>query len=89
MKDNLSLKHISFLLYFILFIIYNKNRPSLLSKDQTQHNHFFQSFCLPSMAVHNSDILGKSYRQEEIQYIKELFTILQVNMHVSKDPKNV
>ena len=39
------------------------------------------------MAVHNSNILGKSYRKEEIQHIKELFTILQVNMHVSKNPK--
>ena len=38
-KDNLSLKHISLLFYFNLFLFYNKNHPSLLSKDQTQHNH--------------------------------------------------
>ena len=34
-KDNFSLKRISLLFYFILFLFY----PSLLSKDQTQHNH--------------------------------------------------
>ena len=37
-KDNLSLKRISLLFYFILFLFYNKNHPPLLLKDQTQYN---------------------------------------------------
>ena len=43
-KDNLSLKRISLLFYFILYLFYNKNKPSLLSKDQTQHNHWENLF---------------------------------------------
>ena len=43
MKDNLSLKRILLLFYFILFLFYNQNHPSLLLKDQTQHNHVMDS----------------------------------------------
>ena len=31
------------LFYFILFLFYNQNHPSLLLKDQTQHNHVMDS----------------------------------------------
>ena len=73
------------LLLFRLTIVQCKRSKPCLVIQST----FFQSFCLPSMALHNSDLLGKSYRQEEIQHVKELLTILQVNMHFSKNPKNV
>ena len=38
-KDNLPFKRISLLFYSILFLFY----PSLLLKDQTQHNHAKES----------------------------------------------
>ena len=43
----------------------------------------FQSSCLLLMAVHNSDVLNNvESRKEEVQPVKELFSILQVDLPV-------